>query len=433
MVRIEQVYPGGIAEELGLEPGDELVSVNQHPVQDLIDLLLYESGEELDLEVRRRDGQIWALELEKDAAEPLGMELEHPEPEQCGNQCVFCFVHQLPKGMRRSLYIKDEDYRFSYLYGAYITLGNIGEPELARIEEQQLSPLYISVHATDEVVRCKLLGKLVPPIMPILRRMIAAGIQLHTQIVLCPEINDGECLEKTIKDLAELGSGVLSLAVVPVGLTAHRERLYPLRSLSVAEARDALTVVERFQERFLVEMERRFVFAADELYLQAGRSFPALEGYEDLPQIENGVGLVPAFREEARQVLNVAEPLPLKRVSLVTGESFATELQHFADNLAEKTGVDLQVCVVKNRFFGGAVSVAGLLTGNDIVETLAGEELGQGVLLPDVMFREGQDVFLDELSLAELQLRLKVAVHKVNSSPWGILDALEDLADTVSR
>lgn len=431
MVKIEQVYPGGIAEELGLESGDVLISINQQPVRDLIDVLLSESLEELLIEVRRTDGEHWELELEKDADETLGLEVEHPDPQQCGNQCLFCFVHQLPRGMRRSLYVKDEDYRFSYLYGAYITLGNIREEELSRIEEQQLSPLYISVHATDEDVRCRLLGKQVPPIMPILERLIEAGIELHTQIVLCPGLNDGVCLENTIRDLYGLGPQVLSLAVVPVGLTGHREKLYPLTPLSEEQAQSALDTVESLQKTFLGNTQKRFVFAADELYLQAERPFPEIDAYEDFPQIENGVGLIPSFRKEAQQVFRVAEPLELEKITLVTGESFAPELQAFASELSRLTGVDLKVEKVDNHFFGGAVSVAGLLTGCDILSALADVHLGQGVLLPDVMFREGQDVLLDDMSLDELRARLNVPVYKVSSSPWGILDALEDLAESV--
>jgi len=427
MVRIEQVFPGGIAAELGLQAGDALKAINGEEVRDLIDLHLQEQLEQLLIEVCRQDGEVWELEIEKDAEEPLGLEVEHPEPQQCGNQCVFCFVHQLPKGMRRSLYIKDEDYRFSYLYGAYITLGNIGEPELERIEAQQLSPLYISVHATDEAIRCKLLGKQVPAILPLLQRLVAAGIELHTQVVLCPGINDGACLEKTVEDLHRLGPHLLSLAIVPVGLTGHRERLFPLRTLTAAEASAALDLVEKLQDKFLAENGQRFVFAADELYLQAQRAFPLLEAYEDLPQIENGVGLIPVFRDQAHQVLQAAEPLALGRVTLVTGDSFAPELTRFAQQLSEKLDVVLQVQTIENRFFSGAVSVAGLITGSDILTQLSETDLGEALLLPNVMFREGQEVLLDDVSREELSAQLGTRVLKVDSSPWGILDALDEL------
>ncbi len=427
MVRIEQVDSGGIASELGIEPGDQLVALNGQPVRDLIDVQLVEQEEQLVLEVLRSDGEVWELDIEKDADEPLGFDVEHPEPQQCGNHCIFCFVHQLPRGMRRSLYVKDEDYRFSYLYGAYVTLGNIHEEELARITCQRLSPLYVSVHATDEEVRCRLLGKNVPPILPLLRRLAAAGIELHTQVVLCPGINDGACLEQTIRELYALGPQVATLAVVPVGLTGHRERLFPLRPLSREEAGTSLSLIHALQREFLAERGSRFVFAADELYLQAGEPFPGLETYEQLSQVENGVGLIPLFRDQAEQVLTVAEPIALDGVSLVTGISFAPELQRFTERLSQRTGVRLTVRAVENRFFSGAVSVAGLVTGGDILAQLAGEDLGDALLLPDVMFRDGEDVLLDDLPLQELERGLNVRVFKVDSSPWGILDTLEEL------
>jgi len=433
MVRVEQVVPGSIAEELGLEAGDRLQSISGREVRDLVDLQLYERQEELVLEVLRRDGEIWELELEKDADEPLGCEVEHPEPQQCGNHCIFCFVHQLPRGMRRSLYVKDEDYRFSFLYGAYITLSNLREDEFERIIEQQLSPLYVSVHATDETVRCHLLGRQVVPILPQLRRLVAAGIELHTQVVLCPGVNDGDTLARTVSDLHDLAPGIVSLAVVPVGLTGHRDRLSPLRPLTRDEAQRALAMIHDFQQEFCCDGHSRFVFAADELYLQAGEPFPSLDSYEALPQIENGVGLIPLFRNEARQALAVAEPIALGAVTLVTGVSFAPELSHFASELERKTGVVLRVAPIENRFFGGAVSVAGLVTGRDIVTQLVGRDLGDAVLLPDVMFRDGADMLLDDLSLESLVEQLQTPVFKVDSSPWGILDTLEELVFVLAK
>jgi len=427
MVRIEQVYPGGIAAELGLAAGDALVAVNGQPVRDLIDVQLCEREEHFVLDVLRADGEAWELDIEKDAEEPLGCEVEHPEPLQCGNHCIFCFVHQLPRGMRRSLYVKDEDYRFSYLYGAYVTLANIREEELERIIQQQLSPLYVSVHASDAAVRSQLLGKDAPPVLPLLQRLASAGIEVHTQVVLCPGVNDGDCLDRTIRDLYALGPQIATLAVVPVGLTGHRERLFPLRPLTSDEAARTLETIHAFQERFLVERGSRFVFAADELYLQADQPLPPLESYEQLSQVENGVGLIPLFRDQADQVLAVAEPIALASATLVTGVSFAPELERFAARLSARTGVKLSVRAVENRFFSGAVSVAGLVTGADILAQLAGAPLGDAVLLPDVMFRDGEDVLLDDLPLAELERRLGVRTFKVDSSPWGILDTLEEL------
>lgn len=426
MLKITDIHPGGIGEELELEPGDLVLAVNGQRVRDLLDFHLF-CGEaaEFVLEVQKKQGEIWDLHIEKGEDEDLGIEFEHPEPTQCGNNCLFCFVHQLPRGMRRTLYVKDEDYRFSFLYGSYITLTNVGEKEIERIVTQKLSPLYISVHATDEPLRNHLLGQDVPAILPLLRRLIDAGIELHTQIVLCPGLNDGAQLNKSITDLQALSPGVRSLAVVPVGLTGFRRRLPDLRVPSSAEALDVLDTIEHFQQRFLKIGGSRFVFAADELYLKAGRDFPPVECYEDFPQWENGVGMIALFREEAAEALKQARPLTLKEVSLVTGESAAAELRRFAADLSRKTGVRIAVQVVHNAFFGGHVSVTGLLTGRDILAQLRGKPLGEVLFMPDVLFRDGGDLLLDDLSLTDLERELGVPVEKVAGTPLGLLAGLE--------
>ncbi|WP_305041786.1 DUF512 domain-containing protein [Geoalkalibacter sp.] len=426
MLKITQIHPGGIGEELELEPGDAVLAVDGQPVRDLLDFHLYcGQASEFVLEVQKSQGEIWDLHIEKGEDEDLGIEFEHPEPTQCGNNCLFCFVHQLPRGMRRTLYVKDEDYRFSFLYGSYITLTNVGEKEIERIIAQKLSPLYVSVHATDEPLRNRLLGKQTPAILPLLRRLIDAGIELHTQIVLCPGLNDGEQLVKSINDLHQLFPGVRSLAVVPVGLTGFRLRLPDLRVPSREEARDVLDTIENLQQRFLAAGGSRFVFAADELYLKAERDFPATACYEDFPQWENGVGMVALFREETADALEQARPLTLKAVSLVTGESAAAELRHLAAELGRKTGVRIQVQVVKNAFFGGQVSVTGLLTGRDILDQLRGKPLGEALFLPDVLVRDGEDLLLDDLSLIDLERALGVPVEKVAGTPLGLLAGLE--------
>lgn len=428
MLRIESVEPGSYAADLGLEPGDRLLAINRQPVADLVDYYRSVEVETLHLEILRQNDEIWDCEVEKGPQEDLGVQLEHPRPNQCGNNCIFCFVHQLPKGMRRSLYIKDEDYRFSYLYGSYITLSNLLEEDFQRILTQQLSPLYISVHATDDQLRRKLLGCDAPPILPLIERLTSGGIELHCQIVVCPGVNDGQALETSIADLAAFYPQVASLAVVPVGLTAHRQHLPTLRKLTAAEARTVLQQVERLQQQFFAEKGSRFVFAADEIYLQAEYDLPAIDAYEDLPQIENGVGLIAQFRQQVEEVLLEADALELEKVTLVTGHSFARELQDFAGRLSLRTSVQLPVFPVENRFFGCDVTVAGLVTGADLVEQLRQTDLGQGVLLPDVMLKEGERLLLDDWTVEELEDALAVPVVVVESSPWGILEGLEDLA-----
>ncbi len=427
MLEILSVETGSIAAELELEVGDRILSINGQAINDLLDFEVACRLEDLSFEVLKKDGERWQLDFEKDAEEPLGLQLPHPEPAQCGNNCIFCFVHQLPKGLRKTLYVKDEDYRFSYLYGTYVTLTNIGEEKIRRIIDQQLSPLYVSVHATDEDLRRHLLGRSGPPILELLQRLTAAGIEIHTQIVVCPEINDGKALIQTIEDLYTLAPGVRSLAVVPVGLTGFRQQLPALRPPTVTEARELLELLHGYQDRFVEQGGSRFVFAADEFYLNAGMAFPDLVAYEDLCQLENGVGMIPLFREESEQVLDEALPLTAVTVSTVTGQSAAPELQTFVDALGEKTGVRILLHVIQNDFFGGHVSVTGLIAGEDIVKQLRGLPLGDVLMIPDVMLKEGADVFLDDLSLSDLERELKVPVVKIVSSPWGLLEGLEAL------
>ena len=427
MLEILAVEPGSIAEELELQAGDVLLAVNDKPLRDQIDFQLYTAVEDLVLEVRRKDGEMWELELEKDAFEPLGLHFEHPDPTQCGNNCIFCFVHQLPRGLRRTLYVKDEDYRFSYLYGSYVTLTNISDADMERIIEQRLSPLYVSVHATDEELRARLIGRQGPPVLDLLERLTAAGIEVHTQIVLCPGFNDGAQLERTIGDLYALHPGIRTLAVVPVGLTGYRERLPQLRPLDAAGAAAVLETLHRFQERYLAETGTRFVFAADELYLKAGVEFPPLEAYEELSQVENGVGLIPVFRADAVDVLLEARKLRAGAVSTFTGASASGELTRFAADLAAKTGVKIHLHTIRNDFFGGEVTVAGLIAGADLVAQLQGKELGEALLVPDVVLRDGEDVFLDDLTLPQVAQALGVAVFKIDSTPWGLLEGLEEL------
>jgi putative radical SAM enzyme (TIGR03279 family) len=429
MLKIAGVESGSIGEELGLEVGDSVIAINNRPIWDLLDYQVYTATEHAVLEVARKDGEIWELDVEKDSSASLGLLFEHPEPAQCGNNCIFCFVHQLPRGMRSTLYVKDEDYRFSYLYGSYVTLTNIDQQAIARIIDQQLSPLYVSVHATDESLRTRLIGRQGISILDLLERLTQAGIKIHTQIVLCPGINDGPQMEKTVEDLYRLHPGVMSLAVVPVGLTGHRHRLPDLRPPTLQEAGETIDLLQRYQEAFLRGKGSRFVFAADELYILAGRDFPPLDAYEDLPQLENGIGMVPVFRSEAEEVLTEADVVQAPRVSTFSGESFFPELARFASRLAGVAGVDIRIYEVRNDFFGGHVTVTGLLTGRDIIRQLSGKELGEVLLVPDVVFREGDDLFLDDLSLADLETELQVRVKAVASTPWGLLEALEELAD----
>ena len=428
MIIIDRVIDQSPAEMAGIMSGDQLLAVGTKPVDDIVDYFLaLEAMTSVNLLLRRGEDEPFVIMLELGEEEDPGLVPAHPEPACCGNNCIFCFVHQLPKGLRKSLYVKDEDYRFSWLYGSYITLGNASEEELQRIVRDRLSPLYISVHATDEEVRCRLLGKQVPPILPMLERLTAAGIELHTQVVLCPGHNDGEVLRRTIDDLAAFWPQILSLAVVPVGLTRHRSHLPHLDVVTEELACTSLDILEQAQQQQLETNGSRFVFAADELYLRAARKFPGIESYEALWQLENGVGMLPQFRTEAEEVLLDAVPLELGRVSLVTGHSFAPELEKFATRLTTRTGVELQVVAVDNRFFGRSVTVTGLLTGADIIAAFDAVDPGTALLLPEVLFNDGDNLLLDDMRIEDLEQHFNIPVLRVSSDPWGILDGLERL------
>ncbi len=428
MVIIEAVVPGSLAEEQGIRPGDALLRINDRVMTDLIDVHRALEADDLVVEILRGDEAL-RLVCRKVPEEDLGLVLEHPQPQQCGNQCQFCFVHQLPRGLRRSLYIKDEDYRFSWLYGSYVTLTNLTEQDLERITGEKLSPLYISVHATDPVVRDRLLGCQAPPIWPLLQRLAQAQIAMHCQIVLCPGINDGPVLRQTLDDLASLVPQVASVAVVPVGLTGHRKRLPRLVEVGREEARACLDLIEDFQQQFLESRAQRLIYAADEFYLLAEREFPALNAYDDLPQWENGVGMLPLFRSQAEEVLLEAEPLDLDAAILVTGQLFRPELEVFAQRLSLRTDVAIEVMAVDNVLFGASVTVAGLISGRDVLARLRDVTKGRGVVIPDVMVTQDSQVFLDDVSIEDIRRALQVPVEVVETSAWGVLEGLERLAD----
>jgi len=425
---VESVIPGSIAEELEIEPGDRLISVNGNPLRDVIDYNYFTSDDLLVLEVQKPDGELWELEVERDEGEPLGLTFPPPAPARCGNKCVFCFVHQLPKGLRKPLYVKDEDYRLSFLYGNYVTLANIKKGDLKRIKEQRLSPLYISVHATDPAVREELLGKKgILPILEVMRELAEARIVMHTQVVLCPGLNDGEIFARTVSDLAAMYPAVASLAVVPVGLTAHRGKLPTLTPVDRDLAAGFIETWEPASRVLAAQLGEPFLFLADEFYIKARLPFPPLEAYGDLPQIENGVGMIPLFVSQAEEVLEEAEHLGQARVTVVTGESPYRYLSDFVDRLAETTGVAISLVAIRNRLFAGAVTVTGLVSGQDIVAGLAGVELGDLVLVPDVMIKEGEGMFLDDLTVTQLELKLGKPVQVVEATPYGIYDALVEL------
>ncbi len=427
-MEIIRLTPESIAEETGLEPGDLVVAINGEPVRDLIDFRFLESEELLTVEVIKTNGEEWILDIEKDYDRDLGIEFSaggFGNTNHCTNKCVFCFVDQMPPGMRRTLYVKDDDYRLSFWCGNFITLTNLGAEGFERIVKQRLSPLYISVHTTNAPLRENMLGNSrAGLIMEQLRYLAGAGIEMHTQVVLCPGLNDGAELKRTVSDLAGLWPAVSSLAVVPVGLTRFRHGLFPLRQVTREEARGLVRWVHLMQQEYLHKLEHPFIFASDEFYLLSGLPVPPAERYAGFPQVENGVGPLRLFRDEWKKVekgLPVKTP-PLKAI-IVTGYLGGKILGPVVARLNKITGLEVTVKSIENYFFGQQVTVTGLVTGGDILKQIKPGETGDLVVIPSVMLKNDENVFLDDLTPEDLATRMGTGVAVANG-PRQLADIL---------
>lgn len=428
---VAAVHEGSIAEELEIERGDRILSIDGQDIKDIIDFQYLTAEDEFTLLIEKAEGELWELEIERSYGEELGLEVQAVSTQGlklCKNNCVFCFVAQMPKGMRGSLYDKDDDYRLSLTQGSFITLSNLDDEEFERILKFHLSPLYISVHAWDSEARVRLMkNPKAGDLSTQLKRLADAGILIHSQIVLVPGYNDGEVLEQTVHELGKLHPAVQSIAVVPVGLTKYRENLPDLRPFTAEEARDILIKGEKWQEEYRKDTGLSLVYFSDEFYALAGWDYPAVEVYDDFAQLENGVGMASKFRQEYKEAFQLLPTtIPERKVHLITGVSATSFFAQLIEELAPIKGLSIELHTIKNEYFGPTVTVAGLLTAQDIAKQL-GNINGEIFLIPRVMLKADEEVFLDDRSVEWLAEEVQGTPLVVENQGRAFLEAVTGL------
>ena len=441
---IYKVQPDSIAAEMEIEAGDILVSINGKEIEDVFDYHFYVNDTFLDVVIRKADGEEWELEIEKEFDEDLGIEFENglmDDYKSCTNKCMFCFIDQMPPGMRETLYFKDDDSRLSFLQGNYITLTNMKDKDLERIIQYKLAPINISVHTTNPELRCKMLhNRFAGEALKKIDRLYEAGIQMNGQIVLCKGENDGEELERTLRDLSKYLPYMESLSVVPVGLTKYRDGLYPLEPFTKEDAIEVIKTIEKWQNICMEEHDMHFVQASDEWYLLAGLPLPEEERYDGYIQLENGVGMLrllitefqdalDEYRQDADMKAEAMEYLEEcgghHKVTIATGRLAAPFIKELAaEFMAEFPGYEVEVVDIRNDFFGERITVSGLITAQDMVAQLKDKELGNAVAIPCNMLRMGERVFLDDMTVEEVENALQVSLLIVKSSGQALLEGM---------
>ncbi len=427
---VKEILEGSIAQEMEIEPGDNILAVNDHPIEDIFDYQYLINDEYIELLVRKSDGEEWLLEIDKDYDEDLGIVFENSlmdNYKSCYNKCIFCFIDQNPKGMRDTIYFKDDDSRLSFLQGNYITLTNMKEKDIDRIINYHLAPINISVHTTNPKLRCSMLNnRFAGAILDYIRKFYEAGIPMNGQIVLCKGINDGEELWRTISDLMEFVPVMESLSVVPVGLSDYRDGLFHLEPFNREDACEVIDIIEHFQKKAFEKHGTHFVQASDEWYINAGRDFPEADRYDGFIQLENGVGMVRLLMDEFESEWDSIEGDDREyEVSMVTGVLVYDSIKMLADRIPEKfPNVKIHLYKIINDFFGHRITVTGLLTGGDIRKQLTGKPLGQRLILPSNTLMADEPKFLDDVTLAELTDALQVDVCIVESSGADFIHAV---------
>lgn len=427
---ISKVLPQSIGEEMELTPGDELISINGQVIEDVFDYHYLVDDDYLELLVRKENGEEWELEIEKDYEEDLGIEFENSlmdEYRSCRNNCIFCFIDQMPEGMRETLYFKDDDSRLSFLQGNYVTLTNMSDHDIDRIIQYHLAPINISFQTTNPQLRCKMLNnRFAGDIFPKVQRLYEAGIEMNGQVVLCKGINDGEELERTIKDLTRYLPHLKSVSIVPVGLSKYRDGLYPLEPFNKEDAERVLDTVHQWQEKLYPEYGLHFIHCSDEWYILAERELPREDQYDGYLQLENGVGMLRLLEEEVKEaLLHSGEESVKRQVSIATGRLAAPFIRKNVELVANVyKDLEVEVFPIRNDFFGEMITVSGLITGQDLIAQLKNQKLGERLLIPCNMLRAGENVFLDDITVETVEKELGVPVVVVDEDGASFVRAL---------
>lgn len=430
---VYKVESGSIAEELEIEPNDVLLSINGREIEDVFDYHYLIHDEYLEVLIQKPDGEQWELEIEKEYDEDLGIEFENglmDDYKSCHNKCIFCFIDQMPKGMRDTLYFKDDDSRLSFLQGNYVTLTNMKEKDLKRIIEYKLAPINISVQTTNPKLRCKMLNnRFAGDALKKIDLLYEGGIEMNGQIVLCKGVNDGEELERSIRDLTKYLPYMQSVSVVPVGLSKFRDGLYPLEPFTKEDATEVLATIHKWQKICMESHQTHFIHASDEWYLLAETDLPEEDNYDGYIQLENGVGMIrllmDEFIEALAQMETLSDTTENHTISLATGSLAAPFIRQLSEKFMERfPNYQIIVYAIRNDFFGECITVSGLLTGQDIKAQLTGQQLGEKLLLPCNLLRSGEEIFLDDMTLEELKTALQVEIDIVKSSGQDLLTAM---------
>ena len=418
--------------ELEIEKGDTLISVNGQPVEDIFDYRYLMNEEYVVLEIQKADGEIWELEVEKEYEEDLGIEFENglmDDYRSCSNHCIFCFIDQMPPGMRDTLYFKDDDSRLSFLQGNYVTLTNMSDHDIERIIRYHLEPINISFQTMNPELRCKMLhNRFAGQALEKVKKLYDAGITMNGQIVLCKGVNDGLELENSIRQLSEYAPVLQSVSVVPVGLTRFRKGLYPLELFRQEDAKEVLSIIHSWQQKMVEKHGIHFIHASDEWYILAGEELPGEDAYDGYLQLENGVGMLRLLGDEVQEALERRQADRRKlRITSATGALAAPFIKKYIDRIREKfPEVQAEVVTIRNEFFGENITVSGLITGRDLMAQLSGKELGDKLLIPCNMLKNDEDVFLDDITLEEVSRKLNVEIVVVDEGGEDLVSAVLD-------